>query len=1169
MPSGKEGELSPPDSDYESEIEDSIEELGKDTDDPDMQMARKLGEEVGDDVSVIELETFDDPVAQNIDDGVVILNSNEAVLNDDGVIADLRDKLSALSLKFAEQETTRKSYNLARFLAVFSIASTIGTLATLIYNALRNAQLDRSLPPQIPADTAAKIRDLVKQWSDDTDPYYWTSLADYVELTGKQDKPLTLADQLLFMDYTIGLFPSQQAFLWASGNDIAGFVDRLVAEYQGKGNSTPAMYRLVATLTYHGDPLPRGVAAGLLRYALTRILVLLTTPVLGAGGSGDEGELSPPPSEEEQEEASDEDVDEFREENRYAQQNAHTADDISNVVNALTLVSTNTQGVDAATNSVVDVTSSGVINPSPSPRNDQLQDAAQKAADKTADASKEAKNNNTRRYLACIVGLIAVGSAAAVIMEYLIRQQRGQDTGDLPPIPDATKQQLKSLVMAWNAQPDTQYWNSLADYADAHASELTAADQILFCNYTIQLTQASGFFLWDTLKDKTDTVDVLVKAYNDGGSKVSVLYRAATKLTYKKQPIPRADTADLLRLALAWIFRVSFQPDDQLRAPDLEGSAHLRPRVHVPAVTEGHNRDVYARGLLQRLYPDLPPGAAAAVRHLTLPDGEPYELLDSAAVMATLPPAVRARLADQYGLLLARLNRVFPLADGERVRRSTLTALAKPVGDSPAGTVVLVRETNLATVRYLLPHLVVDAATGRPRMRALPGGLAAACRPEPPVKEQVGGAADVALQVAGSLVWGLPEPWGPVAAAGITLIEALFGGADKPDPFGAVVTRLEDFIKQQEINAQATAIKGFADWMVQEQGVLASTQGDNSGYITDALLPELRKMTAPGDESVYNAVYSLENYLDVPGAFDLLVLGVSVHLLGLKMIVQLDALLASTARKAGDMNTYNSNNQLWRSDYANFYAAVMGIQGNPGWVQRIGKHIADFESSRLSQITEPYRYDNRIYITGPDGVYVDNDLGWTYRDAAQGDGDMTHFVADTFVYSGCCNGTSTRVEHQSDVQAARDQHVAGVVTELDDQYGGHVQTVKAWQSAIDQWNEHLPPQRPTQGPSIDQTTWQYDSTPHGAYWVDGNQVAYAVAFVNSSGPSPIGVWSDPVTIKGHAGPKVVNLPDDPLGMSVSRQIWRRFDLAEGGSKMSLIGLTTTMSQHSFQDDAST
>ncbi|MEV4110634.1 hypothetical protein [Nonomuraea sp. NPDC049695] len=1162
----RETDLPRPSADFDKDMEEIIEDLKRlDAEhDPGREQARQTGEEITEDARTLEMTTFDDPVVENVQGGEVVENPSEAVATEDKVIKDLRDKLAALSLKFAEQETPRKQYNLARFLAVFSIVSSLGAVSTLIYNGLRNAQLDKPMPPEIPPDTAARIRALVKQWGNETDPYYWRSLADYTELSAKHGTPLTLADQLLFMDYTIGLFPGGQPFLWDSGDDLVSFVDQLVTVYQKAGNSPPAMYKHVPDLRYRDQPLPRAVAAGLLRYALTRILVLLEPVVFIQGKEGDEGELSRPKDDDAQREESKEEVEVAREREEFAKENKETAAAIDDAVSRLTVDSTNCQAVDAARTSMPEVTSTAISDPDPSPRLDELREAGRVAAAKTADASEAAGNNNTRRYLARFIGLVAVGSSAAVIMEYLIRLARKQSSDDLPPIPQDTKDKVEALAQAWNAQPDATYWNNFADYVDGPTGQLTAADQILFCNYTIQLSQSNGFFLWDSATDKADITDRLVKAYEDR-SKTSDMYRAAAKLTYHDKPLPRADTADLLRLALSWVFRTSFTPDP-LRDASLENAEHLRPRVHVAAVTDGGDRNDYARALLSRLYPDLPPRAAEAIRNLNLAEGTPYELLDTAKVMAALPTATRARLGDQYALLLAKLNRTFPVLDGERLVRSTITALAAPSEDLPAGTVCLVRETNLATVHYLLPHIVVDAATGTPRLTGLPAAPATPPPPELPQVRLFGDAANVALQVAGTLVWALPEPWGPIAAGGVTLIELLFAQSDNSSPFTSVVTRLEDFIKQQDINRHATMVKGFADWMVEQQEVLKVTQGDNSKYITDTLLPELRKMTAPGDDSVYDAVYDLENYLHVPGAFDLMVLGVSVHLLGLKMIVQLDAVLASPAYKSVEPTLYNQYTQLWLSDYANFHAAVMGGPGRAGWVQRVGRHIADFQTARLAQIIGPYRYDYREFVSAGSMSFTKNNWGWTYRDTALGEDDLAHFMVDTFEASGCCNADSTRVEHRSEVHVARDQHRATVNQQLDTQYGKHLTTAKAWQTAIEQWNEHLPPQRPTQAPTISPDGWRY-TTPRGTYWVDGNQVSYAVAFSNHSGPSPIGPWSEPLTISGKAGPTLTDLPDDPLGMAVARQIWRRIDLPNGTKKVTIAGLTTSMDQRTFKDDS--
>ncbi|WP_203897189.1 hypothetical protein [Virgisporangium aliadipatigenens] len=420
---------------------------------------------------------------------------------------------------------------------------------------------------------------------------------------------------------------------------------------------------------------------------------------------------------------------------------------------------------------------------------------------------------------------------------------------------------------------------------------------------------------------------------------------------------------------------------------------------------------------------------------------------------------------------------------------------------------------------------------------------------------QLGDAAGAALQVADVLVWALPEPWGPVGAAALTLVQLFFGDQDAPSPFTAVVQQLEQYEEQQEIATFARNIKGFAAWMVQQHQTLSITQGNNTTYINNTVLVKLRAMTGPGHDSVYDAVAGLQDHLSTAGVFDLWVLGGSVLLLGLKMIVQLDALLASTADKAGDDANFATYTQQWLDDYANFLTATVGGGGVVGQAQQVSQYISDQESQRLAQITEPYRYTEQHWQFDPnggDGYYYTN--GWTYRDAALGDTDTTNYVDDTFTGGNCCS-QGTTVEHQDTVQQAHDSHVSAVVAQLDATYGNATATVKQWQSAIDQWNQHLPPQPPTKAPKVGTATGVSKPLPQPGGWVSGTKVRYAVAFANDHGPSIPGPWSDPFTIDDQAYLELSELPTDPLQMAVTRQIHRRIGPGDPNSDVySIVGV---------------
>ncbi|MGG0940495.1 hypothetical protein ABHN11_31295 [Brevibacillus centrosporus] len=177
----------------------------------------------------------------------------------------------------ANSTPEKKSWNWEKWTAIGGFATALFTATTLIpasvaflYTVIRDAMNDEEVgPSQFPSDAYEKIRKMVRQWINEPDAQYWNDLANYAE---KGDPPLTIADQILFMDYTIDLFPGDE-WIWDSRQDVVDFVNQLITVYNSNANKTSEMYRAVTTWTYHDRPFTRPVAATLLRYALTKIYV--------------------------------------------------------------------------------------------------------------------------------------------------------------------------------------------------------------------------------------------------------------------------------------------------------------------------------------------------------------------------------------------------------------------------------------------------------------------------------------------------------------------------------------------------------------------------------------------------------------------------------------------------------------------------------------------------------------------------------------------------------------------------------------------------------------------------------------------------------------------------------------------------------------------------------
>jgi hypothetical protein len=1152
-------------------IRDLIDEQRRD-EDSFAARSRLVAEEITADLGDLELKEYHSENQERAQNAVVE-NAAEGIADPDSAAAleGLDKQLADATAKLPDASLSAKSYNLQRFLGAFAVVAATTAVASLLYTAIHAALEDKPAPVDLPPDTAAKVRELVRQWHTETDQRYWTDLANYVERTAAT-QPLTLADQVLFMNYTVDLSPAGDAWLWDTGQDVVDLVAGLVAAYNAAG-TTAAMYRSAATLTYHDRPIPRPVTAGLLRHALGQLIVVGSGPrstvfaVPGEPGRG-EDRLSEPPDDEHKT-VEEEAAAARAEEDGFAARVQETTAEIVKDVAGIEASTLNCDSVEAAWAEPVSVASSAVAAPEPSPRLDALQQRLERVTAGAGRSPEASKQYSAARFAAAFFGLAVVGSAAVVLLEYLARAANGQPTDDITSIPADTVDKLRGLVTSWKGLPDKAYWESVASYAEQHAVEFTIPDQIVFMNYTIQLCPPAEAFLWDTAQDKADVADRLLDAAKSDAD-LPGMYRGVAALAYAGAPLPRAVAADVVRLALGWLAPAP-APDTRFPAelPADGIPARLRPVPYVAEVAAGTHPDAYAR-LLHRLL--QPAGvddhaAVAAAAAYQQPADAPFALADAAATLDRLPASARQAVRAQIARLTEVLDRTYPVPAGETVSGTELTYLAEPGAGLAAGTVVYVRRTSAATVHFALPHVAVDPATGTPRLVGLEGPATAPPRPAPAVTRFSLDPASAALSVAGNLVWAMPPPWGPIAAGGITLIQLLLADGGKQDQFTAAVQQLEQFITHRDINADATHIRGFADWMDNQFQTLQVTQADNSAYITATLLPELRRMVAPGDDSVYDAIYDLERNLDVDGTLKVLVLGVTIHLLALKMIVQLDAQLAATARAAGDDAACAAYTDLWLADYANLVIAVDGYTTSTGsvagWASRISAHVDAAITARLAKINFPYRYNNKHWVvntgggaTGTSGTWV-SEWGWTYRDDGVGDTDTTNFIADAETGGDCCHAGTT-IEYKQLVHQHRDERTRAVAAAQDVVYADIRQTTRKWQAALLEWNQHLPPRPPTSAPKISGFT----GTGPAGNWVDGSSVGYAVAFANqaggSGGPGRIGPWSAFAAVGAHAGATLTDLPVDPLKMATHRWIYRQFRHADGTtSPLRLVGIVDT------------
>lgn len=213
-------------------------------------------------------------------------NVNEPLINPE---PDPEDSHQRASLDRVQREQAKASqedrdYNVARWTmiwtAVGAVAAGLGVLIGSVYTlylAIQGAESGNPDPALPPAVNKA-VRTLVELFGTGQDGAFWKRLADYVDADARGDhgeSRLTLGDQVLFMRYTIDLWPDTGGWMWDTATDRAHVVTDLVGAYQAR-QSISDMYRLVTTYTAlngatQQQVMPRAIAAKQLAVALAVI----------------------------------------------------------------------------------------------------------------------------------------------------------------------------------------------------------------------------------------------------------------------------------------------------------------------------------------------------------------------------------------------------------------------------------------------------------------------------------------------------------------------------------------------------------------------------------------------------------------------------------------------------------------------------------------------------------------------------------------------------------------------------------------------------------------------------------------------------------------------------------------------------------------------------------
>jgi hypothetical protein len=291
---------------------------------------------------------------------------------------------------------------------------------------------------------------------------------------------------------------------------------------------------------------------------------MMTAPDIG-------GLPEAPDTEDQQKEDLDDLVDDSQEdEDSFAKSLLDLCDELSRALDDFEVAETNMPTIENATDTLPLVANAAISDPTPDDRLGELENVAAEAVEKTKEAPDSDKKWTASQYAGLFFGVSVTLAAIGVVIEYLHRQANNQPTNDLPPLPPDTGGTIETLVDQWKSFDDAKFWTSLATYVDKNPGALTGPQQIVFMNLTIQLCPLTGYWLWDNAKDKANMAEQLVTVYGQNNDTAD-MYRSAATLTYNSQPVPRAVTADLLRLALSWVFHSA--PSTAERAAAATGGA--------------------------------------------------------------------------------------------------------------------------------------------------------------------------------------------------------------------------------------------------------------------------------------------------------------------------------------------------------------------------------------------------------------------------------------------------------------------------------------------------------------------------------------------------------------------------------------------------------------------
>lgn len=214
--------------------------------------------------------------------------------------------------------------------------------------------------------------------------------------------------------------------------------------------------------------------------------------------------------------------------------------------------------------------------------------------------------------------------------------------------------------------------------------------------------------------------------------------------------------------------------------------------------------------------------------------GRAVPLVDREAGLAAMAIPGRVALLEREQQLIDAMRTLFPLLDGERMSAETVSLLSDGFGTAPVGSPVYVRTTDLGGLTVVAATIHVDAATGviGHGPAASPIVASAACAEQDDASPAAVLAADAgrgmsAAKAGLSLAEGLLTAIGPegeVVAAGLGLLEVLFGGDDRSLLPEEINQLMQQDLANDHVVTDLTKIVAYSQWLSEAMRPADGTQ---------------------------------------------------------------------------------------------------------------------------------------------------------------------------------------------------------------------------------------------------------------------------------------------------------------------------------------------------------